>query len=83
MVIIYGNNMCNYCLKAKKLAEQYNLKYDWKDTDIDKNLNDLKLKKPDVKTIPQIWWNQKYVGGYEEFASKVTNDIGGFGEGSF
>ena len=83
MVIIYGNQVCAYCLKAKMLATQHNLVYEWRDTDDDETLNELKLKLPNVRTIPQIWWHGKHIGGYEEFATEISNTIGGFGESSF
>ena len=83
MVIIYGNQVCSFCLRAKALATRYNLQYEWRDTDDDATLNELKIKLPDVKTIPQIWWHDKYIGGYEDFATEVQNTLGGYGDGSF
>jgi glutaredoxin len=81
MIVIYGNEACVYCRKAKRLAEQYELRYEWKDTDSDFILNELKTMLPNVKTIPQIWWNGNHIGGYEDFATAVNNTIGGYGEG--
>jgi glutaredoxin len=83
MVIIYGNELCGWCRKAKKLAAEYNLKYEWRDTDDFEILNELKTILPSARTIPQIWWNEKYIGGYEDFATEISNTIGGFGEGKF
>jgi glutaredoxin len=68
-------------VKAKELADQYNLDYVEKNIDTAKNLNELLLKMPDVKTIPQIFWGDRYIGGYAEFASEIENTIGGYGEG--
>lgn len=83
MIIIYGHQRCGWCIKAKKLAEQYQLKAVWKDTDNQENLNDLKIAMPNVKTVPQIWWNGRYIGGYEDFATEVQDTIGGYGEQKF
>jgi glutaredoxin 3 len=83
MVIIYGNQVCSFCLRAKALATRYNLPFEWRDTDDSEILNELKLKLPNAKTIPQIWWHDKYIGGYEDFATEVQNTLGGFGESSF
>jgi glutaredoxin len=81
MITIYGNESCAYCLKAKRLAAQYNLKYVFKDTDEDANLNELKQSLPAPRsTIPQIWWHDKYIGGYSDFAEEITNVMGGFGD---
>jgi glutaredoxin len=68
-------------VKAKELADQYNLDYVEKNIDTAKNLNELLLKMPDVKTVPQIFWNYKHIGGYTEFANEIENTIGGYGEG--
>lgn len=83
MVIMYGNRVCSFCIRAKALAEQYNLQYEWRNTDVDSTLNELKLKLPNVKTIPQIWWHGKYIGGYEDFVTEVQNALGGYGESPF
>jgi glutaredoxin len=77
MVIIYGNQRCGWCHKAKELASSRGLEYEWKDTDDFEILNELKIKIPNVKTIPQIWWNDEYVGGYDDFAAAIENILGG------
>lgn len=83
MLIIYGNELCSYCRRAKKLADQYHLSYEWKDTDIQENHNELKKLKPESKTIPQIWWNGNYIGGYDDLSVEIQNTIGGYGEQLF
>lgn len=83
MITIYGNNVCGYCRKAKNLAEMYNLKYEWKDTDDSETLNELKTSLPGVRTIPQIWWNGAHIGGYEDFAREIENTIGNYGQENF
>lgn len=83
MITIYGKPSCGWCDKAKKLADRYNLKYEYIDVQYTVNLNALKEKLPDVKTVPQIWWHDNYIGGYENFASAVENTIGGYGDGKF
>jgi glutaredoxin 3 len=81
MLVIYGNELCSYCRRAKRLAEDYNIQYEWRDTDNDQVLNELKRMLPEAKTIPQIWWNGKHVGGYDDFKTEIGNTRGGFGEG--
>ena len=83
MITIYGHNRCGWCKKAKKLAESYSLPHQWKDTDDQEILIELKMKLPDVKTVPQIWWYDRHVGGYHELASEVENTVGGHGEQKF
>jgi glutaredoxin len=81
MITIYGKENCPWCVRAKNLAEQYSLKYEYLDIGINPELRtELFERHPGTKTVPQIWWNENYIGGYEEFASEIQNTIGGFGE---
>jgi hypothetical protein len=38
--------------------------------------------KPDAETVPQIWWHDNYIGGYNEFATEIENTRN-FGQDSF
>lgn len=81
MVIIYGNTNCVWCDRAKELCDQYTLEYEYKSIQVAEYLAELKEQVPGVRTVPQIFWNKKYVGGYEQFASEIENTIGGYGDG--
>lgn len=82
MVTIYGAPWCNWCQKAKALAEQYQLDFEYKNVDNDFYKQELRSLAPDVKTIPQIWWHERHVGGFEEFAREVENTLGNYGQGA-
>jgi len=83
MITIYGHARCGWCIRAKNLAGRYNLAYEWKDTDDQEILNEMKIKLPDVRTVPQIWWHGNHIGGYEDLVSEIENTIGGFGDQKF
>jgi glutaredoxin len=83
MIKIYGKPECAWCVKAKRLAERYQLKYEYIDVQYTANLNELKEKLPNVSTLPQIWWHGNHIGGYEDFSREIENTIGGFGDGHF
>jgi len=79
MVIIYGTEHCSYCKLAVALAKDYNLSYDYRDA---KEWKETFLETfPDAKTVPQIIWNDRRIGGYTEFATEVESTIGGYGDG--
>lgn len=83
MITIYGHDRCGWCKKAKDVATMYSLPYEWKNTDTHENINELKMRLPDVKSVPQIWWDHRYIGGYSELVSEIENTIGGHGEQKF
>ena len=70
--------MCGWCEKAKELAENYQLPYEYRNVDNDYYLNELKLKFAGKRasTIPQIWWDERYIGGYEDFSFEIENTLG-------
>ena len=79
MVFIYGMENCSYCKYAVALAQSYNIKYEYRDA---KEWKETFLEEfPTAKTVPQIVWNDRYIGGYNEFATEVENTIGGYGDG--
>ena len=83
MIVIYGHQRCGYCKRAKKLAEQYHLKYEWRDTDEEDTLNQMKIMLPNAKTVPQIWIYGKHIGGYEDLVTELENTMGNYGQERF
>jgi glutaredoxin 1 len=82
MITIYAKNDCKWCTLAKDLAESRGLSYEYRNVDDDfQFLLELSSLKPDVKTLPQIWWNDKHVGGYTDFAAEIENTMGDYGNG--
>lgn len=86
MITIYGAEWCSWCNKAKDLAKQYQLPVDYKNVDDADTKKELVLRVTEVNpnsklTIPQIWWNDRYIGGYDKFAAEVENTLGNYGQG--
>lgn len=79
MIKIYGTANCSFCKKAVDLAESYNIMYQY--IDAESNQQQFRELFPDAKTVPQILWNDNYVGGYTELAEEIENTIGGYGDG--
>lgn len=80
MITIYSMNGCSWCVKAKEIAESYSLEYQVKDVGDTQTLTELQRLVPAVRTVPQIFWDDRHIGGYNEFAEEVQNTIGGYGE---
>lgn len=88
--IIYGKEMCDWCDKAKELCHQYGLNYEYRAVDDrfdgEANLADLREKASaesiTIKTVPAIWHNGKFIGGFDELGTYIENTRE-FGQGGF
>jgi glutaredoxin 3 len=84
MIVIYGKDNCYWCKEAKALAGRYGFEYEYKNTTYENYRAEMFEKVPDAKTVPQIFWDGRHVGGYEEFVSEIENVLGAnFGQDSF
>ena len=76
-IVIYTQDMCGYCTAAKEEFESREWKYTSHNIKHTDNYNNLKSLLPEVKTVPQIWIDDVYIGGYDElmewlFVPKIT-----------
>ena len=66
-VTIYMGPMCAFCDAAKRLLNRNNIPYKEINIAIEEEKMDEMLKKSNGKrTIPQIFFDNHHVGGYEE-----------------
>ena len=66
-VVIYTGPMCNYCSAAKHLLNKKKINYEEIDIGYDDKKREEMLKKSNgAKTIPQIFIEEKHIGGYVE-----------------
>ncbi|CAO0797464.1 unnamed protein product [Mucor circinelloides] len=68
-VVIFTKSTCPYSKKAKALLDGYNIKY--KNIELDTHPNgdaiqDYLAKKTSQKTVPNIFIDQKHIGGSDE-----------------
>ena len=68
---IYTKDGCYYCDLAKNLFGMHKIKYTEKNIGQEHYRDELKEAKPSAKTVPQIWIDGKYVGGYDELNSLI------------
>lgn len=71
MITIYGTSQCGFCKQAATLARQHSLQYEYKNIEFSANYKELRQKNVDMSKIPHIWWNDRYVGTFSEFADEV------------
>ena len=66
-IIMYSGPLCNFCDAAKRLLIRNNISY--KEINIaleEGKMNEMLKKSNGKKTIPQIFFDDYHVGGYEE-----------------
>ena len=76
-IIMYSGPMCNFCEAAKRLFSRNNLKFNEIDISSKDGLRDEMIKKANGKrTIPQIFFNEEHIGGYQELrALEVSGNL--------
>ena len=65
-IVIYTQDNCIHCNSAKREFETRGWKYTSHNIKHTDNYDNLKELLPEVKTVPQIWINERYVGGYDQ-----------------
>ncbi len=67
IITMYTGPMCNFCDAAKRLFSRNKLKYKEIDISSKDGLRDEMIKKANGRrTIPQIFFNEDHIGGYQE-----------------
>ena len=71
--IVYGKNDCPFCAKAKEELAIRGIQFDYVDLkEIGKTAKEITGR--DVKTVPQIYVQGVYVGGYDELMQFFNNE---------
>ena len=66
-ILMYSGPMCNFCDAAKRLFSRNNLEYKEIDISSKDGLRDEMIKKANGRrTIPQIFFDEDHIGGYQE-----------------
>jgi glutaredoxin 3 len=70
-VTVYTSPSCPYCVQAKALLKSRNVPFEeiliqWDD---EAGWEAMKVKSGGMKTVPQIYINDKLVGGYTDLAA--------------
>ena len=73
-IIMYSGPMCSFCEAAKRLLKRNNLDFEIVDISSKDGLMQEMLQKSNgKKTIPQIFFNDKHIGGYVELRELEKN----------
>ena len=74
-ITMYTGPLCNFCDAAKRLFARNNLSYKEIDISTKDGLRDEMIEKSNGKrTIPQIFFDEKHIGGYVELRELEKNN---------
>ena len=66
-ITIYTGPFCNYCDAAKRLLKRNNVPFsEINIAEVDGALDEMLKKANGKRTIPQIFFDDQHIGGYEE-----------------
>ena len=76
-IVIYTKKSCKYCKMSKYLMDEFNVPYNVIDLDNDDERKTFyeeqsKLLNKTINSVPQIYINEKHLGGYKELKTKLT-----------
>ena len=70
--IIWSKYNCAYCDQAKALLNQNNIPYEERKIGDGWSKEELLKAVPNARSVPQIFLNEEYVGGFTELKQKLT-----------
>ena len=66
-ITIYTGPMCNYCEAAKRLLTRNNIEFkEINIATVDGAMDEMIDKANGKRTIPQIFFNDQHIGGYDD-----------------
>jgi len=69
-VEIYTKAFCGYCARAKRLLESKNVEFAEYDITMGgERRSEMLQRKPDARTVPQIFVNDQAIGGSDDLAA--------------
>ena len=71
--VIWSKPMCTYCDKAKNLLKNNGIEFEEKNIADGHKIQDLLELVPNARTMPQIWLDDEYIGGYFELEKKLAD----------
>ena len=74
-ITIYTGPVCNYCDAAKRLLKRNHASYsEINIAEVDGALDEMLKRANGKRTIPQIFFDDQHIGGYEEIRALEKNN---------
>jgi len=69
--IVWSKDQCPYCVQAKALLESKGIEYEERNINNGWDKDDLLEAVPTARSVPQIFLDEEYVGGFNELRKKL------------
>ena len=70
--IVWSKDQCTYCVQAKTLLEARGIEYEERNIMQDWTREQLLEAVPTARTLPQIFLDNEYVGGFTELRQRLN-----------
>ena len=70
--IVGSKNSCPYCVQAKALLTQKGIEFEERNIDVDWTKEQLLEVVPTARGVPQIFLDEKHIGGFTELRAKLN-----------
>ena len=71
-VEIYSRSNCSYCVMAMNFFDSKGIKYDVYSADDPKIFEEMLERNPHARTVPQIFIDDKLIGGYTDLVENYS-----------
>jgi glutaredoxin 3 len=71
--IVWTKDACTFCVQAKQLLESKGIEFEERKIGKAWTKEQLLEAVPTARTVPQIFLDEQYVGGYQELRQKLNN----------
>lgn len=73
--IVWSKDSCAYCVQAKALLESQGIEYEERNVSRDWTREQLLEAVPNARTVPQIFLDQKLIGGFTELKQHLQESL--------
>lgn len=70
--IVWSKDQCAFCEQAKNLLDSRGIEYEVRNIMHDWTREQLLEAVPNARTVPQIFLDEEYVGGFNELRKKLN-----------
>lgn len=70
--IVWSKNQCPFCVQAKALLESRGIEFEERNVSTDWTKEQLLEAVPTARTLPQIFLDDNYIGGFTELRKHLS-----------